>query len=417
MSLFRTFLISLFIFTTFVTFSQETLPLNTETPSADASSDGNAVVVKDPNRTEYYRSNSNGLTLVEIKDAERMGYKFVLQVDYDDNKESVKILYRTGSEIKRWEYSYSAGMLNSESYIKEGVLSEMYYYDRLGHKIREENYKNGQIIKVSTFSYNREGLVSLESTESKISNQVTETRYRYDNLFRIKQIARTYPDGHVVYWESFLSDKGILVKEYYTLDEEKYVFYYNQFGQEVSGQILAIEEKEEEVKAEEKDTKEDDKSEKKDDASGENDKPEKKMVKTERVKSQWENTYIEKGLREQKVEENFELGKKVITNYNKDGKETKIQIFFDDVISSIEYYDYDSDKRVIYYKIIQDLNKNETYYKYNADGDVVSTRYVENGKTKKEVINLPDGGREEIIYSKTSAKIVKRYDADGNEVK
>ncbi|MBP5448579.1 MAG: hypothetical protein J6Y01_00510, partial [Spirochaetales bacterium] len=71
----------------------------------------------------------------------------------------------------------------------------------------------------------------------------------------------------------------------------------------------------------------------------------------------------------------------------------------------------------IYYKIIQDLNKNETYYKYNADGDVVSTRYVENGKTKKEVINLPDGGREEIIYSKTSAKIVKRYDADGNEVK
>ena len=37
--------------------------------------------------------------------------------------------------------------------------------------------------------------------------------------------------------------------------------------------------------------------------SGENEKPEKKMVKTERVKSQWENTYIEKGLREQKVEE------------------------------------------------------------------------------------------------------------------
>ena len=368
--------------------------------------------MKDPNRTEYYRSNSNGLTLVEIKDAERMGYKFVLQVDYDDNKESVKILYRTGTEIKRWEYSYSAGMLNSESYIKEGVLSEIYYYDRQGHKIREENYKNGQIIKVSTFSYNREGLVSLESTESKISNQVTETRYRYDNLFRIKQIARTYPDGHVVYWESFLSDKGILIKEYYTLDEEKYVFYYNQFGQEVSGQILAIEEMEEEVKAEEKDSKSDTKDKK----DGEN-KSEKKMVKTERVKSQWENTYIEKGLREQKVEENFELGKKVITNYNKDGKEIKIQIFFDDVISSIEYYDYDSDKRVIYYKIIQDLNKNETFYKYNADGDVVSTRYVENGKTKKEVINHPNGNREEIIYTRTNAKISKMYDADGNLVK
>ena len=413
MSLFRIFLISLFIFTTFVTFSQETLPLNTEIPSADASSDGNAAVVKDPNRTEYYRSNSNGLTLVEINETERMGYKFVLQVDYDDNRESVKILYRTGTEIKRWEYSYSSGMLNSESYIKEGVLSEIYYYDRQGHKIREENYKNGQIIKVSTFSYNREGLVSLESTESKISNQVIETRYRYDNLFRIKQIARTYPDGHVVYWESFLSDKGILVKEYYTLDEEKYVFYYNQFGQEVSGQILAIEEKEEEVKADENETKKDGKDAK----SGENDKPEKKMVKTERVKSQWENTYIEKGLREQKVEENFELGKKVITNYNKDGKETKIQIFFDDVISTIEYYDYDSDKRVIYYKIIQDLNKNETFYKYNADGDVISTRYAENGKTKKEVINHPNGNREEIIYTRTNAKISKMYDADGNLIR
>ena len=146
-------------------------------------------------------------------------------------------------------------------------------------------------------------------------------------------------------------------------------------------------------------------------------KPEKKMVKTERVKSQWENTYIEKGLREQKVEENFELGKKVITNYNKDGKEIKIQIFFDDVISSIEYYDYDSDKRVIYYKIIQDLNKDETFYKYNAEGDVVSTRYVENGKTKKEVINHRDGSREEIIYTRSNAKISKMYDTDGNLVK
>ncbi len=411
MSLFRTFLISLFIFTSFFTFSQETLPLNTETPSGDVSSDANVVVI-DPNRTEYWRSNSNGLKLVEINDSERKGYKFVLQIDYEDNKESARILYRQNNEIKRWEYSYSSGMLNSESYIKEGVLSEIYYYDRQGHKIREENYKNGQIIKASTFSYNREGLVSLESVESKISNQVTETRYRYDNLFRIKQIARTYPDGHVVYWESFLSDKGILVKEYYTLDEEKYVFYYNQFGQEVLGQILAIEEKEEEVKAEEKDSKSDTKDKK----DGEN-KPEKKMVKTERVKSQWENTYIEKGLREQKVEENFELGKKVITNYNKDGKEIKIQIFFDDVISSIEYYDYDSDKRVIYYKIIQDLNKNETFYKYNADGDVVSTRYVENGKTKKEVINHPNGNREEIIYTRTNAKISKMFDRDGNLIK
>jgi hypothetical protein len=414
MNLSKTFLISLFILIAFSAFGQETLPLNTETLSGDVSADGNAVVVKDPNRTEYYRSNSNGLTLVEIKDSERMGYKFVLQVDYDDNKESVKILYRHNSEIKRWEYSYKSGILDYESYIKEGVLSEMYYYDRQGHKIREENYKNGQIIKVSTFSYNREGLVSLESTESKISNQVTETRYRYDNLFRIKQIARTYPDGHVVYWESFLSDKGILVKEYYTLENEKYVFYYNKFGQEVSGQILAIEEKEEEVKD---DDKENASSDKKDDKSAETDKSEKKMVKTERVKSQWENTYIEKGLRDQKVEENFELNKKVITNYNKDGKETKIQIFFDDVISTIEYYDYDSEKRVIYYKIIQDLNKDETFYRYNEAGDIVSTRYAENGKTKKEVINHPDGIREEIIYTRSNAKISKMYDADGNLIR
>ncbi|MBR6061868.1 MAG: hypothetical protein IKP67_07315, partial [Spirochaetales bacterium] len=116
-------------------------------------------------------------------------------------------------------------------------------------------------------------------------------------------------------------------------------------------------------------------------------------------------------------EENFELNKKVITNYNKDGKETKIQIFFDDVISTIEYYDYDSEKRVIYYKIIKDLNKDETFYRYNEAGDIVSTRYAENGKTKKEVINHPDGIREEIIYTRSNAKISKMYDADGNLIR
>ncbi len=422
MNLSKIFLINFCLFfAAFASFSQEDITQRGEIVSVgDASSDASSdVVVKDPNRTEYYRSNSNGLKLVEIDRGESEKYKFVLQIDFADNMQISRTLYRQNAPIKQWTYEYANGILSSECYFKDGILIQQYFYDRLGHKIQEDDYKNSEIIKSTSFQYNREGLVSIEKSESKISNQITETRYRYDNLFRIKQISRTYPDGRVVYWEAFLSDKGIITKEYYTLKDEVYTFWYNKFGQETVGEIKQIEEVDAppESEAGDKDGKQDKKTEtaKKDDKK--DGKAEPKKVKQERVKFKWENFYISKGLREQKIEENYDLNKKVITNYNKDGKETKIQTYYDDAIAKIEYYDYDDDKHIIYYKIIEDLTKNESFYRYNEAGNLSYTKLVENDKVKREINYFEDGSREETVFTSRGARITKKYNADGDLVK
>ena len=328
------------------------------------------------NKTEFYRSNSNGLSLVLVDEKDTNDYKFFLRIEYREGKMTEKTLYKENKEFKKWQFIYNDNYISQESYYKEEKLLQKYFYNNLNHKIREEEFKNEKMIKSSVYKYNDEGLVNLETVTNLISNQITIIKYRYDNLFRIKQIEKIYPDGRVVYWESFLSPKGIIIKEYYTLKGEIYTFWYSQTGQEISGEI-------------------------------------KEKNETEKIKVSWENFYTKRGLREKKIENNFDLNKKTITLFNKDGKETKIETYSDDELLTIEYYDYDSEKRITYYKIIKDLNINEVFYKYNDNDEIINTRILENEKLVKQINKNEDGSREETIYTKNNIKILIKYNRDG----
>ena len=58
-----------------------------------------------------------------------------------------------------------------EKYIKDNKLKEEYRYDVMGHKIKQVDYKNGDPIKSTAYSYNSDGLVDVENISNLINNQ------------------------------------------------------------------------------------------------------------------------------------------------------------------------------------------------------------------------------------------------------
>ena len=106
-----------------------------------------------------------------------------------------------------------------------------------------------------------------------LNNAKTITNYRYDDNFTIKQIEKKYPDDRIVYWEAFFTAKGIIQKEFYTLKEERYIFLYNENGQETSGEI--------------------------------------RDLLKDKIKREWKTSYTANGKMEKKEELNHNLGKKI----------------------------------------------------------------------------------------------------------
>jgi len=233
---------------------------------------------------ELFRSNANGLALVAIEPDERDQFSYVLTVlslEYGPEGNTTRIprrkrLYQDKVEIKRWDYIYSeSNMLTREKYYKGGKIAEQYRYDGKGHKTSMTEYKNQKRIRTTSYRYNKHGLVHYEEIYSVLRKQKTVMRYRYDKYFRIKQIEKRYPDGRIVYWEAFFSQIGIILKEYYTLDDEIFTFLYDKNGQETGGVVKSI----------------DDEGNKE-------------------VKLEWDNYYSQSGKKERKVTQNYLIDKK-----------------------------------------------------------------------------------------------------------
>ncbi len=352
----------LFLFVIFCSFSQEDL-------SVDIS--GKAI--------EYYRSNSNGLPLVQIPKSETKQYKFFLSQELFDKKLTKRRLFKENKESKRWEYEYIDNVINKELYFKDGEIREEYRYDKNALKIKQVDYLNSKIFRTTLYSYNSDGLIEREDITNNLTNGKTVVKYRYDSKFRIKQIEKIYPDNRVVYWESFFSEKGVILKEYYTLLDEIFVFYYNENGQELNGEVRQIL----------KDGK-------------------------EKIKIEWKIDYNSKGKRDKKDESNYLIGKRIITWFNKDGKDSRVETYYNKELLTTEDYEYEDKEngKLLHYKKIEGLNMEEIFYKYNENDEIVEERVLDNKKTKKLIIYKEDGTYSEIIYTERGAYTIN-YSKDG----
>ncbi|HOL57330.1 MAG TPA: hypothetical protein PLD75_07205 [Spirochaetota bacterium] len=323
---------------------------------------------------KLFRSNVNGLSLVEINPSEIKNYKYILKEFYKEGKITKKILLKDGKELKRWEYFYNDNILYNEKYFKENIIMEEYYYNPNRHKIRQLEYKNGSLIKEINYTYNKDGLVEYEEIINILNKQKTTIKYRYDNQFKIKQIERKYPDGRIVYWEAFLSEKGIMSKECYTLKDEVYIFYYNKDGQEVKGEIL--------------------------------NKTSNKILK------EWENFYTKGGKREKKIEKNNETDEIKIVYYNLEGLESRIEYYKDEILEKIEKFEYDENKNIINYQLVEGLNVTEIVYEYDKEKNLIKKASYDNNSLKKVENFNKDGSIDEILITNKGVKILTRYDKD-----
>lgn len=328
-------------------------------------------------KVQLFRSNSNGLQLIEIDEAQKDEFKFTLYVYTTDELLEKKVLYKENLETKKWEYKYNGTYLSHEKYYKDQLITAEYRYDSEGHKIKQVEYKNNNKIKVITFRYNEDGLVDREEIINLVNNTTINVKYRYDRLFRIKQIEKRHPDGNIVYWEAFFTDKGIIQKEHYTLEDERYTFWYNKYGQEVKGEIRTMD-----------------------------------GMKEGELKKEWISTYTKKGRKDKKEEINYDLNQSIKTWYNSSFKEIRVELYKDDSIFSIDIYDYDEDNRMIFHEYIQDLNSEKKFYKYNENGDMVKSAHYVNDKLKKMITFYEDGTRKEVFYGKNNKKIEMIFDSE-----
>lgn len=332
-------------------------------------------------KVEIFRSNSNGLALLKIRYSQRNEYKFILYEYYTDSVKTRKVLYADGVESKRWLYYYTDDYLSIEKYLKEQELREDYRYDSQGHKIKQTDYKSNKKIRITTYSYNKDGLVDVENIFNVLTGKNAIVKYRYDSAFRIKQIEKRFPDGRLIFWEAFFTDRGIIQKEFYTLEEERFTFWYNKKGQEIKGEVKQIGQKEE-------------------------------------VKKEWENFYKKSGKKDKKIEKNYLLGRKILTWYNSNFKESRKEIYKDDIAESIEIFDYNEDNNITYYEIIKNLSSSKVLYNYDKEDKdrIVKSLHYEDDALKKIVNFKKDNSRTEVLYSKRNKKIIVEYDDNGKMI-
>ncbi len=326
----------------------------------------------------WYRSNSNGLMLLVIPEAKRGSHIYTLRVEKQDDLIYEKVLYKEKAVYKKWMNSYSNNLLVSSRYYLENKLVEEVFYSPQGHKVKLKEYKGSDLIRESDYKYNKEGLVESESVFNPIGNSTTTTRYRYDNQFKIKQIIKNMPDGKEIYWDVVFDAKGIVSREYYTLNDELFTFYYDSNGLELKGEVRRI-----------VDGKEGD------------------------LKIEWQTTYSSSGHRIQKIETNYLINKTTTTLFNKDGLETKITTEYRDRGVVTELFEYNQDKKVTSYSKTENLRLNLIKYRYINNTTLAAEQHYNDGVLVREFYYNDDGTKKEVVITSGGARIVIIYDRNG----
>lgn len=357
---------------------------------------------------EYYRSNSNGLLLLQIEAIDRHKYDYVIQCEFNENgQETVRTLWKKNIVDKKWVYIYTVDSLSHESFYQNGELKEEYNYDRSGHKTSQTEFRNGKVSKRIKYTYNKDGLVEQEEIDDIYLERKNKITYRYDSSFRIKQIIREMDDGSIVYWDAFFSKKGIVAKEYYTIGNESYIFYYGVGGEELKGEVI--------------ERVEDDSSENQnaDVTTDAVDKPKsaKKKMKEQR-KLYWENKYSQNGIKIYKEETNYKLGKTSKIWYDLSGRDIKTEVYSGDDLEKIEEHTYNDFGQMLVLKQTAGLGEKEWHYSY-ADSNAklpVSTEYYENRRLREVTSVNPDGTSEKMLYGFNGVNLWQIFDSKGNKI-
>ncbi len=183
-----------------------------------------------------FRSNEIGMTIEKISDFRRDEFEFVLVVEdngEEDGEEEVRTLYRDGEEFKRWVTSSLPEQRQVVRRYEEGVLTHETVY-RLGKTVEERFYAEESITEIHYYSYDENGLRSIEVTDGQQETLYT-LYYVRTGSGRLKQVEKRTPEGTSIV-SRYNYSKGSLIGEWHGKEAAGEYFRFSDDGYIISSE-------------------------------------------------------------------------------------------------------------------------------------------------------------------------------------
>jgi len=185
----------------------------------------------------YYRSNDQGMLLARIPAALKDQAQWTLTVSRDSATEDRR-LYNNGKEVRRWQLSWNPSHTEkTERESADGKLTARRTYDATESLQREEEFRDGKLVKTTRYVYEGARLARKREFGADGKETATET-YLYAEDGRLREVRRSVPGGATDHSE-WVTGQGGLVEQRSLMDASLFVERYDAAGRLAQRQRLA----------------------------------------------------------------------------------------------------------------------------------------------------------------------------------
>ncbi|AEJ61547.1 hypothetical protein Spith_1282 [Spirochaeta thermophila DSM 6578] len=175
----------------------------------------------------WFSSNEMGQALVPIEEFDRGRYEYVLMVE-DGEGRQVRVLFREGEEVRRWEIVWHReGVPSVVKVWGDGVLSRVSRYDEGGRLLVEEFYREGEFSERVRYEY--EGARVVRRVWEGVDGGTSTEEFRYDREGRLREV-RAVPEKGV---DRYVQVGGRLVEEWHGDGGSGFLVRYGRSGEVV----------------------------------------------------------------------------------------------------------------------------------------------------------------------------------------
>jgi len=141
---------------------------------------------------QYYRSNDQGMLLARVPAALKDQARWTLSVARDGASEDRR-LYNNGKEVHRWQFSWNpAHTERTERESADGKLTARRVYDVTGSLQREEEFRDGKLVKTTRYIYEG-GRLARRREFGADGGEIATATYVYAEDGRLRDVRRTVP--------------------------------------------------------------------------------------------------------------------------------------------------------------------------------------------------------------------------------
>jgi len=176
----------------------------------------------------YYRSNDQGMRLARVSAALKDQSQWMLKVTLDGADED-RQLYNNGKEVHRWQVSWNAAHTEEvERESSEGALVARRIYDGTQSLQREEEYRDGKLVKTTRYIYEGGRLARRRELDAE-GKEIDTEAYVYAENGSLREVSRSSAEGGADR-SAWVSGRDGLVDQRSVMDGDQFVERYDADG-------------------------------------------------------------------------------------------------------------------------------------------------------------------------------------------